>query len=58
MEGLEWLCACCKNEKCNKKIIIENSGNCKNIKCLDFIRDEEKIKPLPKFEYVIRSDKL
>lgn len=45
MEGLDYLCICCKRINCDKKqlnIITENK--CKTIKCLGFIKDEIKIK--------------
>ena len=45
MEGLDYLCVCCKNQNCSKKqIIIENKDGCKMIKCLEFQKDNEKIK--------------
>lgn len=57
MQNLEWLCNCCKNNCCKKpKILVKKQGNCKIIKCLQFIRDDEKIKKPPKFKYKIRSD--
>lgn len=57
MKSLEWLCNCCKNKNCTtKKILVKNEGNCKIIKCLRFIKDDEKIKKPPKFKYIIRSD--
>lgn len=57
MEGLEWLCTCCKQQECNKKFITEYLGDCKKIKCLQFIKDDKKIIPPNNFEYVVRSDK-
>lgn len=57
MENLEWLCSCCKNNNCSsKEILIRNTNNCKIIKCLRFVKDDQKIKKPSKFEYVIRSD--
>lgn len=45
MEGLDYLCICCKKQNCTKqKIVVENDKDCKTIKCLEFEKDKEKIK--------------
>lgn len=59
MENLEWLCCCCKKEKCTTQdISICYEKNCKIIKCLQFVKDDEKIFKPPKFKYKIRSEEL
>lgn len=59
MENLEWLCICCQKEKCTTpKISIRHERNCKIIKCLQFVKDDEKILKPPKFKYNIRSEEL
>lgn len=45
MEGLDYLCMCCKKKNCLKNNIIVNEQNgCKTIKCLEFEKDKEKAK--------------
>lgn len=45
MEGLDYLCVCCKNKECTKqKIVVEDKNGCKTIKCLEFEKDKDKIK--------------
>lgn len=51
MDGLKELCKCCKLEGCEKpKIVTRKKGSCKIIKCLQFIKDEEKIKLINSIE--------
>lgn len=57
MEGLKGLCECCKNQHCKKnEIIIIDNNEFVTIQCLQFKKDESKIKPPDKFIYIIRSD--
>ena len=59
MEGLDFLCKCCKQKNCLKQqIIIKQENNCKTIKCLQFVKDESKIIPPQEFIYIVRSDEL
>lgn len=45
MEGLKYLCICCKNSNCTKQqIIIKEIDGCTTIKCLEFQKDIDKIK--------------
>lgn len=45
MEGLDYLCVCCKNKNCSRQqIVVEENNGCKTIKCLQFEKDTEKIK--------------
>ena len=58
MEGIEFLCSCCKNKNCSKNnIVIEEHNGVKKIKCLDFIKDNNKAKEQYIFDYKIRSDR-
>lgn len=57
MEGLKYLCMCCKKNSCSENRIEEsNENNCKIFKCLDFEKDNSKIEIPEKFDYIIRSD--
>lgn len=38
------LCETCKNNNCSKKIIIKQENNIITIKCLEYEKDENKIK--------------
>ena len=38
------LCETCKKVKCSKSIVIIEEDNLKTIKCIDYEKDEEKIK--------------
>lgn len=38
------LCGTCKKNKCNKRLIIEEQENLKVIKCLEYEKDENKVK--------------
>ena len=38
------LCETCKNNKCSKKIITKQENNILIIKCLEYEKDENKIK--------------
>lgn len=45
MEGLDYLCVCCKHLNCKRnKIQIKEINGCKTIKCLEFEKDTNKIK--------------
>jgi len=45
MECLKELCKCCKYEGCKQEnIVITSKNKCKIIKCLQFVKDEEKFK--------------
>ncbi len=38
------LCETCKKNKCNKRLIIKEQENLKVIKCLEYEKDEKKVK--------------
>lgn len=38
------LCETCKNKKCTKQIIVEESTEIKILKCLEYEKDSDKIK--------------
>lgn len=38
------LCETCKNKNCNKNLVIIEQLNLKEVKCLDYEKDETKIK--------------
>ena len=38
------LCECCKSKECNKNIVTIEYKDYKLIKCLDYVKDESKIK--------------
>lgn len=46
------LCETCKNNNCNRQVVIIEEDNLKTVKCLDYQKDESKIqrykKPLEK----------
>lgn len=37
------LCNTCKQEKCNKKIVVVQEEKTITIKCLEYVKDKEKI---------------
>lgn len=38
------LCETCKQEKCNKSIVIIKEDNITTIKCHDYVKDVDKVK--------------
>lgn len=53
------LCETCKNNNCSKKIITKQENNVLTIKCLEYKKDENKIKgyrkPLKRTATVCRT---
>lgn len=46
------LCSTCKRVKCNRKIVVIKEENLTTIKCLEYEKDEERIKGYTQFMWI------